>query len=128
MDTISVPIFVESRYQVNRKRIKASVIQLLKEQGINGPAEVSIAIVGNRKMRLLHKKYKGEDKTTNVLSFPIAEGEATVLPADVLRLGDIVISYPYVIKESAEDDMLVDDKIDQLVLHSMQHLLGNHHG
>lgn len=127
MDQFNILLFVESRYRVDRKRIKSSVVQALKEVGISGPAEVSIAIVGDRKMRELHKTYKKEDRTTNVLSFPTSEGQNMVLPTDTLRLGDVVISYPQVIKEASEEEMLVDDKIEQLVIHGLKHLLGLHH-
>lgn len=127
MDNINVLIFVESRYRVNRKQIRSHVTSLLKEQGIQGPAEISIAVVGDRKMRALHKKYKGEDKTTNVLSFSLTEGQSSALPSEVLRLGDIVLSYPQVIKEASEDEVLVDEKVDELIKHSLFHLLGLHH-
>ncbi|MDO8460898.1 MAG: rRNA maturation RNase YbeY [bacterium] len=126
-DNVNVLIFVESRYRGNRKRIKSAISKLLKEQGIQSSVEVSIAIVGDRKMRELNKKYRGEEKTTNVLSFPLAEGQNTSPPSNVLRLGDIVISYPQVIKEAAEEEMMIDDKIDELINHSMLHLLGIHH-
>jgi len=127
METIQIPIFVESRYKVNRKRIKQAVSKVLTKHEMKGPAEVSIAIVGDRKMRALSLKYKGEDKTRNVLSFSLSEGESTYLPSEVLRLGDIVISYPQVIKEASEEEVLVDDKIDELVEHGMLHLLGINH-
>ncbi len=127
MEKVSIPIFVESRYKVNRKRIKSKVTQVLMRHEIKGPAEVSIAIVGDRKMRSLSLKYKGEDKTRNILSFSLSEGESTYLPSEALRLGDIVISYPQVIKEASEEEMLVDDKIDELVEHGMLHLLGINH-
>ncbi len=124
---VSILLYVESRYKVNRKRIRKIVSQTLNAQNIQGPVEVSIAFVGDRKMRDLSKKYKGEDKTRNILSFPLHEGEKIVLPTDKLRLGDIVISYPVLIKESAKEDMLVDDRVDMLVEHGLLHLLGLHH-
>ena len=124
---VDVLLFVESRYKVNRKRIKSLVLDFLKEQGIQGPAEVSVAIVGDRKMRELSRKYKNEDKTRNVLSFPINEGESSMVPSDMLRLGDVVLSYPQVIKEAAEDDVLVDDKVEELLIHGIKHLMGIHH-
>jgi rRNA maturation RNase YbeY len=127
MSNLRVLIFVESRYKVNRKRIKTALANLLQEQGVNSPVEVSVAIVGDRKMRELSKKYKGEDKTRNILSFSLNEGEKHLVPAGVLRLGDIVISYPVVINEAVRDEVLVDDKIDELVVHGMKHLLGLHH-
>jgi len=124
---VTIPIFVESRYRVNRKRIKKVISKVLTEHEIKGPVEVSVAIVGDRKMRALSKKYKGEDKTRNILSFPLSEGESTYLPSEVLRLGDIVISYPQIIREASEKEVLVDDKIDELTEHGMLHLLGINH-
>ncbi|MDP2649229.1 MAG: rRNA maturation RNase YbeY [bacterium] len=127
MYNCKVLVFVESRYTANRKRIITTISNLLKQQKITSPVEISVAIVGDRKMRLLHKKYKGKDCTTNVLSFPLSEGEETVLPTDILRLGDVVVSFPQVIKEASEEEVLVDDKIDELVSHGVLHLLGIHH-
>lgn len=120
-------LYVESRYRVDRKRIKQTVLKTLAEHHVQGPVEVSLAIVGDRKMRELSKKYKGEDKTRNILSFSLSEGEPVVMPTDILRLGDVVISYPYVIKEAAEYEMLVDDRVNELVEHGLKHLLGIHH-
>jgi probable rRNA maturation factor len=127
MQKPKVLIYVESRYKVNRKRMKAAVSYVLEEQNVQSPIEVSIAIVGDRKMRALNKKYRDKDKTANILSFPISEGGESVLPPDVTRLGDIIISYPELIREAAEEDMLVDDRVDMLVQHGMLHLLGIHH-
>ncbi len=124
---VTILLFVESRYKVNRKRIKNKIIETLAAQHIKGPVEVSVAFVGDRKMRELSKTYKGEDRTRNILSFSLHEGEPTILPTDKLRLGDIVISYPFLIREAAEEEELVDDRADMLVEHGLLHLLGLHH-
>lgn len=126
--TVKVLIYVESRYKTDRKRIKKVIESVLSENGIKTIAEVSVALVGDRKMRSLNKEYRGKDQTTNVLSFPLEEGKSSKLPQDILRLGDIVLSYPQVIREAARDEVLVDEKIEELVRHSMLHLLGIHHG
>lgn len=127
MNNLKVLIFVESRYKVSRKRIKSSISEVLAQQGVLSSVEVSIAIVGDRKMHQLNLKYRNLDKTTNVLSFPLSEGEQTPLPNDRMRLGDVVVSYPQVIREAAAEELLVDDKIDQLIRHGLLHLLGIHH-
>jgi len=124
---ITTLLFVESRYKVNRKRIKKTVEDVLTKQNLTSPVEVSIAIVGDRKMRELSKKYKGEDKTRNILSFSLSEGAPAVLPTDKLRLGDIIISYPVVIQEAAKFEKMVDDRVAELVEHGLMHLLGIHH-
>jgi len=126
-NSVSVPIYIESRYKLNRKRIKQTVLDALKAKGISSPAEVSVAIVGDRKMRALNKKYRGLDKTTNVLSFSQSEGDKSVLPSNFLLLGDVVISYPKCVEEAALEKMLVDDRICELVEHGVLHLLGEHH-
>ena len=127
MQDLKVLIYVESRYRVNRKRIKAIIARVLTENKITSPTEVSIAIVGDRKMRYLNKKYRGKDNTTNVLSFSQQEGEKPVVPTNTLQLGDVVLSYPQVIRDAARDEVLVDDKVDELVAHGLLHLLGLHH-
>ncbi|MBI3984513.1 MAG: rRNA maturation RNase YbeY [Candidatus Levybacteria bacterium] len=124
---VSVPIFVESRYRINRKKIKQVVVNTLAKHQIIGPVEVSVAIVGDRKMRTLSKKYKNEDKTRNILSFSQTEGESIKTPKDTLRLGDIVLSFPVVIQDASRDEMLVDDKVNELVEHGLLHLLGINH-
>ena len=128
MARINVLFFVESRYKVNRKQVIASVEHVLQSQGLQTDVEVSLAIVGDRKMRSLNQKFRNLDKTTNVLSFPTSEGELIPMPGDVLRLGDVVISYPQVIQESAAENYLVDERIEELALHGINHLLGIHHG
>lgn len=127
MEKLKVLIYVESRYQVNRKKIKSAVASVLQENNVQSPLEVSIAIVGDRKMTKLNKQYRNKEGTTNILSFPLSEGEQTHLPNDISRLGDIVISYPMVIKEASQYEMLVDERVDELVRHGMLHLLGLHH-
>jgi probable rRNA maturation factor len=124
---VNVPIFVESRYKVSRKRIKNIITKLISKHGIDGNVEVSVAIVGDRKMRSLSKKYKGEDKTRNILSFSQTEGEKIVSHGQALKLGDIVLSYPQVINDAVREEKMVDDRIDELVEHGLLHLLGIHH-
>ncbi len=127
MNSISIPIYVESRYKVNRKKIKEKIITVLLKQNIKSAVEVSVAVIGNRKMKALNKQYRQIDKPTNVLSFSQNEGDVVMQPPDKLYLGDIVICYPVIIEECARDNMLIDEKVNELVEHSLMHLLGFHH-
>lgn len=127
MESLKVLIYVESRYKANRKKIKSAIASVLQENNVQSAIEVSVAIVGDRKMAKLNKEYRNKEGTTNILSFPLSEGEQTHLPGDITRLGDIVISYPMVIKEASELEVLVDERVDELVRHGMLHLLGLHH-
>ncbi len=127
MAKAKVLIYLESRYKADRKRIRRAVLDVLDENNVKTAVEVSIALVGDRKMKFLNNTYRGKNETTNVLSVPLNEGEQAVMPTNTVKLGDIVISYPQVIKEAARDEVLVDEKIEELIRHSMLHLLGIHH-
>ncbi|KKR34218.1 MAG: putative rRNA maturation factor [Candidatus Gottesmanbacteria bacterium GW2011_GWA2_41_12] len=124
-------INTESRYPVTRSLISTAIENTLEERKMKGDIEVSVSIVGDRKMRELNKKYRNIDDTTDVLSFPLEDpSDARPFvdaPDNVMRLGDIVVSYPQAIEEATEENKLVDQKINELVEHGLLHLLGYHH-
>lgn len=128
---ITVLFKSESHYTIDRDRVRSVIEKLLLSKGVKGKVEVSVSIVGDRLMKNLNQKYRDIDETTDVLSFPMTEevkDKPFVEPPDnVLRLGDIIISYPQAREDALEENKLVDDKIDELVEHSMLHLLGQHH-
>lgn len=124
---ITVLFQTESHFPVDRKKIKAAIENALLHQ-VHRDTEVSVSIVGDRRMRELNNKYRKLDKTTDVLSFGLEDGGEFVEPPDnTLRLGDIVVSYPQAVDEAREGNVLVDDQIVFLVLHGLDHLLGKHH-
>ncbi|MFC1646729.1 rRNA maturation RNase YbeY [Patescibacteria group bacterium] len=127
----SVLFQTESHYPVNRKKIKKAVRDYL-EKKLKGKWEVSISIIGDRRMRQLNREYRHKDTTTDVLSFCFNETVSNktqfVEPPDkILRLGDILVSYPQVILQASEQNKLVDDMVVFLVIHGLDHLMGIHH-
>ena len=124
-------IKTDSHYKVNRGRIRKLIENFLGERKVRHKVEVSLSVVGDRQMKTLNNDYRKLDMTTDVLSFPLSPMESGTVfvdaPDNILRLGDIVISYPQVIESASEEDKLVDDKIDELIIHGLKHLLGQHH-
>lgn len=130
----SILIFIESRFPVNRKRVNELVNRFLDAEKIKGKMEIGISFVGDRKMRALNNQYRHLDQTTTVLAFALDEVNLNlekkpsvgfIYPDDgVLRLGDVIVSYPQAVLRAAEDEMLVDDKIDELLLHGLNNLVG----
>ena len=131
---INVDIRSDSRYPVDRKRIRNTVIETLEKENLDN-VDVSVFVVGKRKMHDLNKSYRGLDYPTNVLSFCqydqglddkgdfVQGGDEDVQ----FYLGDIVVCFPVAVEQSRESWLMVDDWIDTLVEHSVQHLLGRHH-
>ena len=122
---VRVLVFCESRYPASRRLIKKKIEEVLEKQELAGPVEVSVAIVGNRKMKALNKKYREQDASTDVLSFSILEGQPALLPTDgILRLGDIIISYPLAVVNAGKKEIMVDEEIGNLIEHGLNNLLG----
>jgi len=128
---ITVLFQTESHFPVSSPRIKKATASYLSDK-VKGDTEVSIIIVGDRRMRTLNKSYRNKDATTDVLSFPQNDPSQSIapfveVPDGVLRLGDVVVSYPQAVAEASEENMMVEDKIVALIEHGIEHLLGHHH-
>ena len=125
---IKTLIKTDSHYKVDRKRIRKIIENFLTETKVRGDTEISVSVVGDRQMRMLNLKFRKIDKTTNVLAFPLmhetVKNDFVEPPDNILRLGDIILSYPQVINNARDEQKLVDDKIDELIIHGLKNLLG----
>lgn len=80
--------------------------------------EISIVFADDKTLQGLNKTYRQKDKSTNVLSFPSdEEGE----------LGDILLAYETILKESAENGISPLHHTLHLIVHGFLHLLGYDH-
>lgn len=135
---VNIIINSDNRYNINKLAVRAAVINVLTQNRVTGQIEIGVTIVGDRKMHELNKKYRGFDQTTDVLSFALEDPQPRNLqhiirvgfvasPDNVLRLGDIVISYPQAVTDASYDGISVDEEINFLIDHGTRHLLGIHH-
>ncbi len=125
---IDVLLKTDSRYPVDRKRVRKAATEILAEENITTDCQISVYVCGDRKMRTLNKKYRNINGTTDVLSFGSENDKPFVTEkSNILYLGDIAISYPEARKNAMNNELLVDDEIDNLVKHGILHLLGKHH-
>jgi len=128
MVKLNLDIAADSRYPFDRKRVKEALVKTLVEQGVNdGVVKISLSVVGERKIKEFEKKYFKEDKVTDVLSFPLEEGEEMPDDIDGLNLGDIVICYPQAKRQAIQWNRIIDEEIEFLACHGLLHLLGIHH-
>jgi probable rRNA maturation factor len=125
---LDLEISADSRYPFDRKGVREALLSTLKEQEMfTGTVKISFSVVGERKIRELEKKYFGEDKVTDVLSFPLKEGEEMPEDFDGVNLGDIVVCYPQAKRQAMQWNRIVDEEIIFLARHGLLHLLGIHH-
>ena len=126
-----INISADARYPLDRKRVRKEVFQELSGLGLKDGFIVNVFIIGDRKMKVLNKKFMDEEGTTDVLAFPLQEKSLKHTfvepPDDVIRLGDVVISYPQAREQARRLNHLIDDEICTLARHGARHLMGRHH-
>lgn len=88
-------------------------------------AELSIVVVDDEEMARINLEYRQVDSTTDVLSFPMQEGEFGEICPEML--GDVVISAPTAQLMSTENNCPLPSVLDLLLVHGILHLLGYDH-
>lgn len=135
---VNIIVSSDPRYPINKSIIQATVLEVLERYKVTGKVEIGVNIIGDRKMHEINKKYRGFDFTTNILTFALEDPHPQHLkhisgigfvaaPDNILRLGDILISYPQAVEDAGTEGTTVDEEIRFLVEHGMKHLLGMHH-
>jgi probable rRNA maturation factor len=93
--------------------------------------ELSVRLTGDEEVRALNVQWRGKDKPTNVLSFPLAEADELEQAGEgpELMLGDIVLARGVCEREAAEKAIAFETHASHLLVHGTLHLLGyDHHG
>ena len=116
--------------------IKKAVERALNAEGIETPCLISVMLTDEEGIRAVNREFRGVDKATDVLSFPLNELSAGEFePEDCERdpetgavmLGDMMISLPRCEKQGEEFGHGFEREIQYLTVHSVLHLLGYDH-
>ena len=117
--------------------IKRCLREALRLEGVDLPCEVSLLITDDEGIRDINREFRGFDKPTDVLSFPMQVFsppgwdphcvDMTAPGTDVVMLGDIILSAPRVIEQAHEFSQSRERETAYLTVHSVLHLLGYDH-
>ena len=114
----------QSSWEISLEKIEQSVRVILG--ALDCPdGEISILIVDDPQMEKLNWKYLNRNGPTNVIAFPMREGEFSHLSPQLL--GDVVISTETAAKEAQNSGMSVEQRLKELLVHGILHLLGYDH-
>ncbi len=130
--------------EIDEKFFQRLAENVLKRVKIKDKTEISLAIVGDGRMRRLNKIYCGKNRVTDVLSFgdksvmsylnkafprlKKGEDQKFVEPPDgIKRLGEIVICYPQAKKQAKRMSHSLEKELTVLLIHGILHLLGYEH-
>jgi probable rRNA maturation factor len=101
-----------------RRELARFLRQAVAAAGLHG--DVSVLLTGDEAIRALNRKYRRQDKATDVLSFPAAE------TAEGLA-GDLAISIETALRQATERGHTLEMEIRVLLLHGLLHLAGYDH-
>ena len=103
--------------------IEKSIAAVLKVENLDENVEVSVSFVGDDEIRDLNRDYRGVDKSTDVLSFPM--DDEFIIGSRIL--GDVIINTRRVMEQAEELGHSNDRELSYLTVHSILHLLGYDH-
>jgi probable rRNA maturation factor len=89
------------------------------------PTEISVTLADDAAVHGLNSKWRGQDKPTNILSFPMAALRPGDAPGPLL--GDLVLARETCAREAAAEGMPPADHFRHLLVHGTLHLLGHDH-
>ncbi|HJS67655.1 MAG TPA: rRNA maturation RNase YbeY [Nitrospiraceae bacterium] len=123
------------RIMFDQARLERSARAILDDVG-EASAELGILLVGDQRMRSLNRRYRGHDRTTDVLAFVMrevrtlhalrqAQGRPALLTPDLL--GDVVISVPTAWRQAIEAGRSLNEELMCLLVHGILHLCGYDH-
>ena len=113
--------------RVDRNRLAELANETLSALG-RANAEVTLVLVRDPAIRKLHRRFRGKDAATDVLSFPASdqlEKGAAVVEHD--NLGDVVISTDTAVKQARDAGLSLERELSELVIHGVLHLCGYDH-
>ena len=115
------------------KAVHAAIAESAFPQLANGPRviELSVRLAGDEEVQKLNAKWRGKDKPTNVLSFPMSEADELADSSGLgpeLMLGDMILARGVCVREAAEKAIPVERHAAHLMVHGTLHLLGYDHG
>ncbi len=87
--------------------------------------ELSLLIVDDDRIAMLNREYFQQEGPTNVIAFPMQEGEFSQVNPDLL--GDVVISLDTARTEADAAGQTLTERFDQLLIHGILHLFGYDH-
>ncbi len=127
----AIDIRIDSDY---RRLLKASwlrkvVASTLAAEDVAPGAKLSLVLTNDEVVKDLNRRYRGKDKITDVLSFPLVEKEEDFIspPGAAIHLGEVIISCPQAMRQTERAGHPLENEMALLIVHGVLHVLGYDH-
>ena len=108
----------------------ATTLAKLSPELANPRLSASLLFTSDAEVQALNREWRGKDKPTNVLSFPmLTRAELLALAPDgpPVLLGDIALAFQTCAREAADKAVALEAHAAHLVIHGLLHLAGHDH-
>ena len=120
-----------TKSKIDEDFLKKITENLLKKEGVEQEMGLSIILVRPWRIKELNKRYKKENRITDVLSFGQELNSKSLkfpsLPNEDLELGDVVICLSEVKKSARKFSSSFKEELSLVLVHGILHLLGYNH-
>jgi probable rRNA maturation factor len=114
----------QKKVKLDLRRMRGSLKRLMKELHCED-GELSLLLVDDDQIREINRTYLNRDRSTNVISFSMTEGEFGAINPRLL--GDIVLSVETAARDAETGCIDLMDEVEFLLIHGLLHLLGYEH-
>ena len=123
--TLDVRVSVQARSPVSGAEAARVARGVLRAEGVRR-AMLSVALVGQRRIRSLNQRHLGHDRTTDVIAFSLGTGGRTSRTGFPV-VGDVYVCVPTAATQARRYDTTPRDELRRLVVHGVLHVLGYRH-
>ena len=106
--------------------LETAVVTTLRQQKMQSALSLTLLLTDNETSQQLNRDYRGQDKPTDVLSFPSGAGWPEIEALGVY-LGDIAVAVPVAENQAQISGHALNAELQLLAVHGTLHLLGHDH-
>ncbi|HAO19645.1 MAG TPA: rRNA maturation RNase YbeY [Desulfobacteraceae bacterium] len=114
----------QNRHSISPEKVRQTA-QILLDVLKFPDYELSLVLTDDSEIAVMNKEYLNHEGATNVISFPMQEGDFSGINPQML--GDVVISLDTALKEAEDAGMSLEERLNELLIHGILHLLGYDH-
>lgn len=125
-----IEIYNKTKGRIDKKFLTSLAREVLSKMNYDfEKVNLTLIFLEDREMKALNKKYRGINRSTDVLTFKFSVSpQKFILPKQIKPfLGEIIISYPKARQQAKLFGHSQKKEIARLFVHGLLHLLGFEH-
>lgn len=123
---VEITIDAAYEYRCEPALLVGCIRATLVSQRLRKPRAVSLLVTDSRRVRRLNRRFRGDDRATDVLAFN-TDFPGLSRPDGAFELGEIVIALPVAARGARERSRTLREELALLTVHGVLHLLGHDH-